>query len=340
MTSPTLGDRGARLFAARLSLGGSVLILLGKFAAYAVTGSTAVLSDALESVVNLVAAVFLLYSVSLAAAPADRNHPYGHGKVEFFSAGVEGTLIVAAAIAIVVEAGRQLWSGPEIGHLDLGLVLIAGLTAINGALGAYLVRVGTKENSAALVADGKHLFTDVFTSIGVLVGLGVVRLTGWVYLDPLVAIAVALHILRTGAGLLRGSVSGLMDEADEGLLSRIVAALERARESSWIDVHTLRAWRSGALCHIDLHLVVPRFYDVERLHEIDEGVHSAAARAAGNADAIVHFDPCRPRHCRSCRLEDCPVRSEPFSAREPLSLDRAIRGDETLDTGKPLPPRT
>ena len=335
MSASSPADAGQRLFAARLSLVTGVVILLGKLGAYLATGSTAVLSDALESVVNVVAALLLLYSISLAAEPADRNHPYGHGKVEFFSAGVEGTLIVIAALVIGVEAGRGLWYGPELHNLDLGLVLVTTLTGLNAVVGLYLIRTGERTRSVALVADGKHLMTDVVTSVGVVAGLLVVRLTGWVILDPLVALALAANILRMGAVLLRQAIAGLMDEADLELLGTLAQALDGRRDPAWIDVHTLRAWRSGALHHIDLHLVVPRFYDAEQLHVLDDLVHAAAIEAAGGGETIVHFDPCRPRHCAGCRLEDCPVRSQPFVAREPITLERATRADELLD-GAPV----
>ena len=329
-------DVGVRRFAAWLALVTSVLILFGKLLAYAVTGSSAIFSDALESGVNVVAALLLLYSIGLAAEPADANHPYGHGKVEFFSAGVEGTLIVVAAAAILIEAGAELRRGPTVENIDFGLVMVTVLTLANAAVGSYLIRTGERLRSMALVADGKHLITDVVTSVGVVAGLLIVRITGWVVLDPLVAIVLALNILRTGAALLRDAVAGLMDEADPGLLRSITAALEARRDAGWIDVHTLRAWRSGAISHIDLHLVVPRYYTAEQLHRVDEVVHGVASEAAGSGDAIVHFDPCRPRHCRGCQVEDCPVRAEPFAIRQPFSLERATRGDETLDTGQPL----
>jgi cation diffusion facilitator family transporter len=329
-------DGRQRLFAARLALVTGVVILLGKLGAYLATGSTAVLSDALESVVNVVAALLLLYSISLAAEPADSNHPYGHGKVEFFSAGVEGTLIVIAALVIGVEASRELWRGPELYNLDFGLVLIAVLTGLNAAVGRYLIRTGERTRSLALVADGKHLMTDVVTSVGVVAALIVVRLTGWVILDPLMALAVAANILRTGAALLRQAVAGLMDEADLELLGSLSQALEARRDPAWIDVHSLRAWRSGALHHIDLHLVVPRFYDAEQLHMQDDLVHAVTTMAVGGGETIVHFDPCRSRHCAGCRLEECPVRAHPLRAQEPISLERATRADETLDTGAPV----
>jgi cation diffusion facilitator family transporter len=330
-------DAAVRIRAGWLSLAIGTAIFGGKLAAFALTGSSAVLSDAMESVVNVVAAVLLLYSLIVAARPADRDHPYGHGKVEFFSAGVEGALIAVAALAILVQAVRELVRGPELRNLDLGLLLLTGLTLANGALGAYLIRVGRRNHSMALEADGRHLWTDVVTSVGVLAGLGAVRLTGLVVLDPLVAIAVALNILREGVRLVRRAVGGLMDEADVAMLERLVEALARVRPPWWIDAHGLRAWRSGAVHHVDLHLCVPRYFDADRLHEIDDEIHRTALGALGAVgDVLVHFDPCRPRQCPICAMPDCPVRSAPPGTRPALTLARATRGEERLETGDPV----
>lgn len=320
-----------RIRAGAASLVGGALICAGKFGAYSVTLSTAVLSDALESVVNVVAAALLLYGLIVAARPADRDHPYGHGKVEFFTAGVEGGLIVVAAGLILWEAAVELWFGPHLRRPDAGLLMVGGLAVANALLATYLIRVGRTHQSLALVADGKHLMTDVVTSVGVVVGLGAVWLTGWKPLDPLVAMAVAANILWTGWRLLRDAVGGLMDEADPEHLSRMVDGLEPSREPWWIDVHGLRAWRPANLQHVDLHVVVPRYFDAERLHEIDREIGAALLDRAGlPGDVIIHFDPCRPRHCRICRMQDCPVRSARFDQEEPLTLERVTRAEDPL----------
>lgn len=327
-----------RVRAGTLALVGGTAVLAIKSAAWGLTGSTAVLSDALESVVNVAAAALLLFTLRLSAQPADQNHPYGHGKIEFFSAGVEGTLIGVAALMIAVEAIGELRAGAELHSLDLGLLLVAAASVLNGSLGVYLIRLGRRSHSLALVADGQHLLADVMTSAGVLLGLAAVWITGWTVLDPLVALAMAVHILRTGWNLVRQAVGGLMDEADPDLLHAMAEALESARQPWWIDAHGLREWRSGPVQHADLHMVVPRYFDADRLHEIDEEVEAVLIEAAGRpGEAIVHFDPCRPRHCTGCTLPACDVRSHPFQAQKPLTVARTTRGDETLDTGTPLP---
>lgn len=332
---PEEREAALRIRAGWLSLAVGTLIFAGKLAAWRLTGSSAVFSDAMESVVNVVAAGLLVYTLIVASRPADRDHPYGHGKVEFFSAGVEGTLIGVAAVVILVEAVGELVRGPEVRRLDLGLLLLAGLTLGNAALGAWLVRVGGRTRSLALEADGRHLLTDVATSAGVLVGLGAVRLTGQVVLDPLVAIVVGLNVLRSGWTLVRHSVGGLMDEADTEVLGRVVAALERTREPWCIDVHGLRAWRSGAIEHVDVHVSVPRYYDADRLHALNEELTRNILSGAGaKGDVLIHFDPCRPRQCPGCSVQPCPVRSAPPVGRFPVTLARATRGEEALETGE------
>lgn len=336
LTNGSLEHR-VRLRAGLLAFVGGIVVMAAKLLAWRLTGSTAVLSDALESFVNVAAAALLLYSLYVSAQPADRNHPYGHGKVEFFSAGVEGTLIAVAAFGIVFVAVRALIFGPEVRRLDTGLVLVSAATGINGLLGAYLARVGSRQHSPALVADGRHLLTDVWTSVGVIGGLLLVRITGIAMLDPLIALAVAVQILVTGWRVIREAVGGLMDEADPSTLREMTEALCAQREPSWIDAHSLRAWRSGPVEHVDLHLVVPRYFDADRLHVIGQQVEDVLIGATGRpGEAIVHFDPCRPRHCSGCAVDPCPVRSAAMVLQRPITVERATRGDETLDTGTPV----
>jgi 2-amino-4-hydroxy-6-hydroxymethyldihydropteridine diphosphokinase len=330
-------EQADRVRAGRLALAAGAAIFAGKLATFAVTGSSAVFSDAMESVVNVVAAGLLLYSLVIAARPPDPDHPYGHGKVEFFSAGVEGALIALAALAILVEAVGELVRGPELRRLDAGLGMLVVLSAANGWLGFHLVRTGQRTGSLALVADGRHVLTDVWTSVGVVAGLAVVWITDWVVLDPLVAIAVAVNVLRQGFALAREAVGGLMDEAPDELLATLASALDARREPEWIDVHSLRAWRSGRFTHADLHVVVPRYLDVDHLHDLDGRVDRVVTTALeGPSEVIVHFDPCRPRLCPSCEMRDCPIREAPFEARFPWSRERATRVDESLETGEPL----
>jgi cation diffusion facilitator family transporter len=297
-----------------------------------------VLSDAMESVVNVAAAGLLVYSLFVSSRPADRDHPYGHGKVEFFSAGVEGALIAGAAAIILVQAMLDLVRGPELHGFDRGVLLLSGLAVANGALGVWLIRLGQRTHSLALEADGRHLLTDVITSVGVVIGLLAVWATGWTWLDPVVALAVAVHILGTGWMLMRRAVGGLMDEADGEILHRIVDGVERAREAWCIDVHGLRCWRSGALQHVDLHVAVPRYLTVEAVHNHGDELEQIILTAMeAEGDVLIHFDPCRPRQCAGCAMEACPVRESPFEGRLSLTVGVATRGDEWLDSGAPVP---
>ena len=257
-----------RLRAGWLAVIASVAVFSGKGVAFVLTGSAAIFSDAAESIVNVVAAALLVWSLAIAARPADPDHPYGHGKVEFFTTGIEGVLILFAAAMIAVQAVRALVAGVVPQQLDMGIAWLAGASAVNGALGVFLIRTGRRTGSIALEADGRHVLVDVWTSAGVVAGLVLVRLTGWSTVDPLLALAVAIWILREGLVLTRIAVHGLMDAADESLLDSMASALEQERPDDWIDVHGLRAWHSGAELHADLHLVVPRYRDAEHLHAI------------------------------------------------------------------------
>jgi cation diffusion facilitator family transporter len=327
----------ARSRAGWVALVAGVVILAGKFFAYGLTGSAAVLSDAMESVVNVVAGGLLLLSLGIAARPADTDHPYGHGKVEFFSAGIEGAMIFMAAVLIAVEAVQALVVGPELRRLDQGLAVLAVFSVANWALGIYLVRVGHRTRSAALVADGRHVLTDVWTTGGVLVGLGLVWVTGWTLLDPLMALAVAANILREGFRLVRDSVHGLMDKADEETLQGVTEALAARRGPEWIDIHGLRTWQAGAALHVDMHLQVPRYLSAEQLHDIHESIEEVLCELIGaGGGLVVHFDPCRPNACSRCEQPDCPVREAALVARPPLTLESATRMDPEVDHGPGL----
>jgi cation diffusion facilitator family transporter len=330
-------DHAARRRAAWVSLVAGVAIFLGKVVTWQLTGSVAVLSDALESTVNVAAAALLVFSMVLASRPADRDHPYGHGKVEFLSAGIEGALIVVAAVLIAVEAIGQLLRPEPLHDLGAGLIALGALSAGNAALGAYLLRTGRAASSLALIADGKHVLTDVWTSAGVIGGLALVKITGLAWLDPVLALAVAANIVREGFRLARSAVRGLMDEADPALLEALAATLSRGRPPEWIDAHGLRAWRSGAVVHADLHLVVPRYFDAERLHEISDRVEERLQGGIdGPSEAVVHFDPCGPIHCAGCEMPECRVRSAAFKQRAPISVARATRTDPDADHARVL----
>lgn len=320
-----------RMRAGRLALGIGILVFAGKYAAYMLTDSTAVFADAMESTLNIVSAGMLILALTIAARPPDLSHPYGHGKVEFLSAGIEGAAIAFAALLILVQSLRELIAGPELQNLDLGLALLAVSAVANAALGIHLNRVGQKTSSDALIADGRHVLADVWTSVGVIGGLIVVSLTGWIWADPLIAIAVAINVAWEGYRLLHDSLSGLMDEADESLIESTTQLLEESRQATWIDLHGLRSWRSGARRHIDFHLTVPRYFDVDQVHAIHDEIEAALFNDDQHGgDVVVHFDPCDESECHHCRMNDCAIRSHPLIRSEPITPDRAVRTDALL----------
>lgn len=321
-------DERLRLRAGTLSLVIALTLLAVKFEAWRRTGSTAILSDALESIVNVVAATFGLGSLVFAGRPADRSHPYGHGKIEFFSAAFEGGLIVLAAVWIVYESARALWSGAEPHELDTGLVLVFAAGLVNLLLGLFLVRTGRRHGSFTLVADGQHVLSDSWTSAGILVGLVAVRVTGIAWLDPLIAATVALALFRTGFKLVRRAAGGLLDEEDTELLGNLLAALDRRRGNGMISVHHLRAIRTGRFHHVDAHLVVPEFWSVERAHVLSDALASEVIRElAIEGEVAFHTDPCRRAHCAHCDLADCAVRAAPYAGRAALTLEEALAPD-------------
>jgi cation diffusion facilitator family transporter len=313
---------------ALLSLGVAIVLLAVKFWAYSATGSQAVFGDALESIVNVVAAAFAFGVLSYAGRPADRDHPYGHGKIEFFSAVFEGGLIFFAALLILWQAGVTMYRGPSVREIDFGLVLtvLAGLG--NGALGLFLVRYGRTHRSVAIEADGHHVLSDFWTSVGVVIGLLLVRFTGLVWLDPVAAGLMALWLLLTGWRLVRRSAGGLLDEEDPELLKALAEVLGQRMRDGVIRVHHLRAIRAGRYHHVSAHLVVPEFWTVERAHDTAEALAASVMRdLPGEGDISFHTDPCERGYCRMCDLEVCSVRVQPFLGLEPLTVDEAVRPD-------------
>ncbi|MEZ4331564.1 MAG: cation diffusion facilitator family transporter [Myxococcota bacterium] len=324
----TVEDHAERLRAGRLSLGVGIAVFGGKLLAYILTGSNAIFADAMESTVNVVAAAMLVFSLILASKPPDRDHPYGHGRIEFLSAALEGTAVTVAALLILVASVRDLLAGPSVQSIDLGLGLTVAFSLVNLLLGRRLIEVGRRTRSMALVADGRHILTDVWTSGGVVAGLGVVWLTGWVWADPLVAIVLAVNVLREGWLLMRSATAGLMDQADPDTLDHLVTLLAQVRGDELIDAHSLRSWRSGARRHVDLHVTVPRYFDVERIHQIhdtiEEGLFGDDPNPGG---VVVHFDPCDPSHCRHCSMPSCPIRGDAFEVLLPFERERLVRED-------------
>ncbi|MBC2713311.1 MAG: cation transporter [Desulfosarcina sp.] len=314
-----------------ISLFVSVVLMAAKFYAFHLTRSSAVLSDALESIINVVAAAFAVVSIWMAAQPPDLDHPYGHGKIEYFSAGFEGALIIFAAIGIFKTGISHLLMPKPLANLQAGLAILVAASVVNLLLGIGLLRVGKKVQSLTLIADGKHVLTDVYTSVGVVVGLFLVQYTGWFWLDGAIACLVGVNILLTGTRLVSQSFSALMDASDPQLLDEISRLLEKHRKEVWIDIHQLRAWRSGNFVHIDLHLVLPRDYLLDVAHaEAKELEQLLIGHFEGNAGVLVHMDPCEWPECPVCRQYRCSHRTRESIAtlawnRHQLTVKKAKR---------------
>lgn len=316
----------SRIRAASVSLVVGIALLVAKLAAYAFTDSAAILSDALESIVNVVAAGMALFSVWYGSQPADEDHPYGHGKVEDFSAGVEGALIVLAALLIFRAAVPRFFDPHPLEGLGKGGILIGLATVANLLLGLYLVNSGRRNQSRALVADGKHVLADVVTSVGAVGALILVALTDWLWLDPLIACLIAVHIVVAGYKLIRESVGRLMDEADADVLDAVSAHLEAARRDHWIDVHELRAWWAGDTLHVDAHLVLPRYWSIERAHAAGDEFEAEIGMSTGTrSGAVVHVDPCRDVFCARCRVADCEIRVRELEDRRGWDREWMVR---------------
>lgn len=327
-TDDSRADLHVRLSAGLVSLVVGTGLLAAKYVAYRLTGSAAVLSDAMESIVNVVAAVFALGGLVFAGRPADRNHPYGHGKIEFFSAAFEGGLIAFAAVLIFYEVVLSLLRGPELRAIDLGVTIVLGAGVVNLLLGYYLVRAGRRYDSLTLVADGRHVLADFYTSAGIVVGLLLVRFTGIAWLDPVVAAVVALNLLWTGFRLVRHAAGGLLDEEDPALLNRLLDVVQHHLGQGVIRIHHLRAIRSGRFHHVDAHLVVPEFWSVERSHELAEELAEQVIKEVGvEGEMTLHTDPCHRVYCAMCDLEACPIRRAPFGERPALTLEEAVQPD-------------
>lgn len=289
----------------------SVLLMGAKFLAYFITASNFVLTDAAESIVNVIASSFAFYSIYLTSLPRDINHPYGHGKVEFFSVFIEGVLISIAGIGILIKSTYSIFYPNQIHELLTGAIIIGITGAINGGLGYFMIGKGKALRSITLEADGKHLLADMVTSGGLFVGLTLIHFTGLLWLDSVLSIGVGGYIIFSGYKLVRKSVGGLMDEADFDLVNNVISILNDQRKVEWIDVHNLRAQKYGAELHIDCHLTLPNYFDLNKVHEevklVDELINKEADI---KTEFFIHTDPCLPYCCHYCSMPNCPIRIE------------------------------
>jgi len=291
----------------------AVVLFSAKLTAWYLTGSLAILTDAMESIVNIVAGFLGLYSLYVSARPKDVDHPYGHGKVEFISSAVEGTLITVAGFFIIYKSVISFFHPHQIEKLDYGIILLSATAVVNYIAGYLCVRTGEKNNSLPLVAGGKHLKTDTYTTMGIFIGLVLIYFTNQVWLDSVVACIFALIIIYTGYKILRTSIAGIMDEADLKLLNSLVDLLNENRKENWIDLHNLRIIKYGSILHCDCHLTLPWYLNIYEAHDEIEALGKLIRNELGQASELfVHSDGCQEFSCRICSKQNCLVRKHDF----------------------------
>ncbi|MBK8489603.1 MAG: cation transporter [Saprospirales bacterium] len=291
----------------------SFLLLGVKLLAYVMTASVAILTDALESIVNVVASLISLYSLTISARPRDHNHPYGHGKIELISASIEGILISVAGLLIIYESIDRLIHPHELKSLNLGILLVAGSGLANYLIGLLGVRTGKRNNSLALIASGRHLQSDAYSTVGIIIGLGLLMLTQWVWIDSAVAIGFGFLIIFTGVKILRSSIAGIMDEADINLLKKVIVVLYSHKKENWVDLHNLRILKYGNILHLDAHLTVPWYLNVHEAHQEISAMESIIIQKFGESiELFIHTDGCLEFSCKICQKTDCSVRQHPF----------------------------
>jgi cation diffusion facilitator family transporter len=291
----------------------AVVLFILKVIAWWLTQSVAVLTDALESTVNVVAGFISLYSLYVAAKPRDKDHPYGHGKAEFVSAAVEGSLVAIAGFVIIYEAIDNLIHPHKIQKLDTGMMIIAITAIINYTMGWYAINTGKRNNSLALIASGKHLQSDTYSTLGIIIGMAIIYFTNLIWLDSVIAIGFAFFIIYTGYTIVRSSLAGIMDEADMELLEKLVARMNENRRENWVDLHNLRIIKFGTIIHIDCHLTVPWYLNVHEAHQEIEAFSALAKNEFGESvELFVHADGCMDFSCRICSKKDCLERKFPF----------------------------
>ncbi len=302
----------------------SVVLFLAKMLAWRLTHSVTVLTDALESIVNMVAGFLGLFSIILANMPRDSNHPYGHGKAEFLSSAVEGTLIMIAGVLVIYEAVQHLIVPHKLQELNLGLLIIAACGGINFLAGKYAETRGKKNNSMILISAGKHLQTDAYSTIAIIIGVVLLLLTNnrYVWLDSVVALCFAVIIMITGYKVLRKSISGIMDETDVVLLKEVIKVIQENRRPQWVDLHNLRVIQYGSMMHVDAHMTLPWYFKVI---DADREVHALEALIKSHfknqVELFIHIDGCMPYQCKLCAVADCPERQHVLQQQLEWTID-------------------
>ncbi len=307
---------------------GSFLILIAKFVAYFLTNSVGILTDALESIVNVLAGAISLISLYIAAKERDKTHPFGHGKIELISASIEGILIVVAGLLIIYEGIMRLLNPSEINQLDLGIYIIIGGGVLNYLMGWYSVSMGKKHNSMALIAEGKHLQSDSYSTVGLLIGLAILYFTNIQWIDSAIALVFGVIIIVTGISILHKTMDNLLDKADMELLNEVVEMLKEQRGEDWIDIHNAKILKSGSFLNVDCDLTLPWFYTIEKGHQMGDDLRDVfRAKFPNRVRMTVHVDPCNVSNkvkCHKCPLTTCPHRKQAFKQLETITLENFI----------------
>lgn len=307
----------------------SVLLLAVKFVAYYLTHSVSILTDALESIVNVAAGFIGLYSLYVASKPRDADHPYGHGKAEFISAAVEGTLVVSAGAIIIYKAVQHLIYPVVIKKIDYGILLIAATAIVNFVMGYIAFQKGKKNKSLALIASGKHLQSDSYSTIGIIAGLLLFFFTGYTWIDGVVAVIFGFIISFTGYKILRKSIAGIMDEADIELLKKMVPVLNKNRKENWVDLHNLRVIKYGVVLHLDCHLTVPWYLNVHEAHREIDALGVLIKKEFGESiELFVHSDGCLPFSCKICDKQNCTERKHTFEKKISWTIENILQNQK------------
>ena len=304
-----------------------VSLFIIKLIAWYYTNSVAILTDTLEYTINVISGFIGLYSLFLSSLPKDRNHPYGHGKVEFLSATIEGTLMVVSGFVIIYEAIDNLKHPHILKQLDQGIYLVTLTGIINYIVGYFSIKNGTKNNSLALIATGKHMQSDTYATLGIVIGLIIIYFTHLIWIDSLVAFIFAFIIIFSGYKILRTSIAGIMDEADDELLEKMVGYCNENRRENWVDLHNLRFIKYGGTLHLDCHLTIPWYFNINEGHkEVDELEKIVKSNFGDSVELMVHTDGCLDFSCKICDKKECSVRKNDFQQKiewtiENVSID-------------------
>lgn len=309
----------------------SVSLLVLKFAAFFITNSVGILTDAMESIVNVVAGSITLYAIYYAAKPRDTRHPFGHGKFELISASIEGIMVCMAGVIIIYEGIKRLFITSDIEKLDIGIWIVAISGIINYIAGWYSVKVGKKKNSIALVAGGRHLQSDTYSSIGLVAGLILLYYTKIQWIDSALALVFGVIIILSGCHILKKTVNNLMDGTDDEMLKKLVKALQDANpREDWIDIHNVKIVCYGKLISIDCDLTLPWFDTIKKGHESYEALRDYLRSVLDHELILsIHFDPCREKHCAHCAVKECLYRKEPHTQKQSFTISTIVK-EESL----------